>query len=96
MVINWWWIALSIVALIGFICCYIFPVRQIKKQFKQAIFWTWYMHKDKDKLTDEDIDNLNYREWNNIFDQISWCWFFGSMSIILFAVFLFWGLGVLN
>lgn len=96
MVINWWWLALSIVMFICFISCFVYPVRNIKKQFKQACFWTWYMKKSKDTLTDDDINSINWREWNSIFNQISLCWMFGSMSLLVFAAFLWLALGVLN
>ena len=95
MVVNWWWLVLSIVMFICFICCYPFNIRQIKKQFKNACFWTWYMKKDKETLTDEDILTLNLREWDSIFDQIFWCWFFSGMSILISVVSFLLGINML-
>lgn len=96
MVVNWWWLALSIVMFICFICCYPFNIRQINEQFKNACFWTWYMKKDNETLTDEDIMNLNWREWNNIYNNISCCWILGSGFLALAVVLFLMSMGIIG
>lgn len=62
MVVNWFTFALSIVAFILSNVSFVVAVRNIRRNFRNACFWSWWMRKDKDTFTKEEVDNLNRRE----------------------------------
>ena len=87
MITNWLAFALSIVAFILSIVSFVTAVRNIRRNFRNACYWSWWMRKDKDTFTKEEVDSLNWREWNNIYNNISLCWTFGrgfwATSVVL-------------
>jgi hypothetical protein len=85
MITNWITFTLSIVAFTLSIVSFMTAVRNIRRNFRNACYWSWWMRKDKDTFTKEEMDNLNSKEWNNIYYNILYCWMFGSG---------FWALGV--
>jgi hypothetical protein len=48
------------------------------------------MRKNKDTFTNEEVDSLNWREWGNIYKNISCCWVFGggfwTLAVVLFLI----------
>jgi hypothetical protein len=54
------------------------------------------MRKNKDTFTNEEVDNLNWREWNNIYSNISYCWLFGSGFWALSVVFVLASFGIIG
>ena len=90
MITNWFAFALSIIAFILTIVSFVATVKNIRKNFRNACYWSWYMRKDKDTFTKEEVDNLNWREWNNIYNNISYCWLFGggfwALAVVLFLI----------
>lgn len=90
MITNWLAFALGIVAFILSIVSFVTAVRNIRRNFRNACYWSWWMRKDKDTFTKEEVDKLNWREWNNIYSNISYCWLFGSgfwaISVVLFLM----------
>lgn len=96
MVVNWITFALSIVAFILSNVSFVVAVRNIRRNFRNACFWSWWMRKDKDTFTKEEVDNLNWREWNNIYNNISMCWILGSGFWALSAVLVLMSLGIIG
>lgn len=90
MLTNWFAFALSIIAFILTIVSFVAAVKNIRVNFRNACYWPWYMRKDKDTFTKEEVDNLNWREWNNIYNNISYCWLFGggfwALAVVLFLI----------
>ena len=90
MVVNWVLFALGIVVFILSIVSFVTAVRNIRRNFRNACYWSWWMRKNKDTFTKEEVDNLNWREWNNIYNDISYCWMLGSgfwaLSVVLFLM----------
>ena len=90
MITNWFMFALSIIAFILTIVSFVAAVRNIRKNFRNACYWSWYMRKDKDTFTKEEVAKLNWREWNNIYNNISYCWLFGggfwALAVVLFLI----------
>ena len=90
MITNWFAFALSIIAFILTIVSFVAAVKNIRVNFRNACYWSWYMRKDKDTFTKEEVDNLNWREWNNIYNNISYCWLFGggfwALAVVLFLM----------
>lgn len=90
MITNWFAFALSIIAFILSIVSFVAAVKNIRVNFRNACYWSWYMRKDKDTFTKEEVDNLNWREWNNIYNNISYCWLFGggfwALAVVLFLI----------
>jgi hypothetical protein len=96
MIINWLAFALSIVALILSIVSFVVAVKNIRRNFRNACYWSWWMRKDKDTFTDEEVDRINWREWNNIYNNISYCWLLGSGFWSLAVVLFLMSLGIIG
>ena len=96
MVVNWFMFALSIVTFILSIVSFVAAVKNIRVNFRNACYWSWYMKKNKDTFTKEEVDNLNWREWNNIYNNISYCWMFGSGFWALSVVFVLVSFGIIG
>jgi hypothetical protein len=96
MVVNWFMFALSIVTFILSIVTFVGTVRNIRRNFRNACYWSWRMRKNKDTFTNEEVDNLNWREWNNIYSNISYCWLFGSGFWALSVVFVLASFGIIG
>lgn len=96
MVVNWITFALSIVAFILSNVSFVLAVRNIRRNFRNACFWSWWMRKDKDTFTKEEVDNLNRREWDNIYNNISMCWMLGSGFWALSVVFILMSFGIIG
>ena len=96
MITNWLAFALSIVAFILSIVSFVVTVRNIRKNFRNACYWSWWMRKDKDTFTKEEVDNLNWREWNNIYNNISLCWTFGGGFLTLAVVLFLMAYGIIG
>ena len=90
MITNWFAFALSIIAFILTIVSFVATVKNIRKNFRNACYWSRYMRKDKDTFTKEEVYNLNWREWNNIYNNISYCWLLGggfwALAVVLFLI----------
>ena len=90
MITNWFAFALSIIAFILTIVSFVAAVKNIRVNFRNACYWSWYMRKDKDTFTKEEVAKLNWREWNNIYNNISYCWLFGggfwALAVVLFLI----------
>lgn len=90
MITNWFTFALSIFAFILSIISFVVTVRTIRTNFRNACYWSWYMRKDKNTFTNEEVDSLNWKEWNNIYNNISYCWMLGSgfwaLAVVLFLM----------
>ena len=90
MITNWFAFALSIIAFILTIVSFVAAVKNIRVNFRNACYWSWYMRKDEDTFTKEEVGNLNWREWNNIYNNISYCWLFGggfwALAVVLFLI----------
>lgn len=90
MVVNWFMFALSIVAFILSFVSFVVAVKNIRVNFRNACYWSWYMRKNKDTFTKEEVENINWREWNNIYNNISLCWLFCSgfctLAVVLFLM----------
>lgn len=96
MVVNWITFTLSIVAFSLSIVSFVTAVKNIRRNFRNACYWSWWMRKDKDTFTKEEVDNLNRREWNNIYNNISLCWGFGSGFWALSVVFILMSFGIIG
>ena len=96
MVVNWITFALSIVAFILSNVSFVLAVRNIRRNFRNACFWSWWMRKDKDTFTKEEVDNLNWIEWDNIYNNISMCWMLGSGFWALSVVFILMSFGIIG
>lgn len=96
MITNWFTFALSIVAFILSNVSFVLAVRNIRRNFRNACFWSWWMRKDKNTFTKEEVDNLNWREWNNIYNNISMCWMLGSGFWALSVVFILMSFGIIG
>ena len=96
MITNWITFALSIVAFILSNVSFVLAVRNIRRNFRNACFWSWWMRKDKDTFTKEEVDNLNRREWDNIYNNISMCWMLGSGFWALSVVFILMSFGIIG
>lgn len=96
MVVNWITFALSIVAFILSNVSFVVAVRNIRRNFRNACFWSWWLRKNKDTFTNEEVDNLNWREWNNIYSNISLCWTLGSGFWALSVVFILMSFGIIG
>ena len=96
MITNWFFFALSIVTFILSIFTFVVSVRKIRRNFRHACYWTWWFRKNKDTFTKEEVDNLNWREWNNIYSNISYCWLFGSGFWALSVVFVLASFGIIG
>ena len=96
MVVNWITFALSIVAFILSNVSFVLAVRNIRRNFRNACFWSWWMRKDKDTFTKEEVDNLNRIEWDNIYNNISMCWMLGSGFWALSVVFILMSFGIIG
>lgn len=90
MITNWFMFALSIVAFILSSVSFVVAVKNIRVNFRNACYWSWWMRKNKDTFTNEEVDSLNWREWNNIYKNISCCWVFGggfwTLAVVLFLM----------
>ena len=96
MITNWFTFVLSIVAFILSNVSFVVTVRNIRRNFRNACYWSWWMRKDKDTFTKEEVDNLNRREWNNIYNNISMCWMLGSGFWALSVVFILMSFGIIG
>lgn len=96
MITNWFFFALSIVTFILSIVTFVVSVRKIRRNFRHACYWSWWMRKNKDTFTKEEVDNLNWREWNNIYNDISYCWMFGSGFWALSVVLILASFGIIG
>lgn len=96
MITNWITFTLSIVAFILSNVSFVLAVRNIRRNFRNACFWSWWMRKDKDTFTKEEVDNLNRREWDNIYNNISMCWMLGSGFWALSVVFILMSFGIIG
>lgn len=96
MTINWLVFALSIVAFSLSIVSFVVAVRNIRRNFRNACYWSWWMRKDKDTFTNEEVDSLNWREWNNIYNNISCCWTFGSVFWAISVVLVLMAFGIIG
>lgn len=96
MITNWFAFALSIVAFILINVSFVVAVKNIKLNFRNACYWSWWMRKDKDTFTNEEVDNLNWREWNNIYINISLCWGFTSVFCVLFVILFLKSFGIIS
>lgn len=96
MIVNWITFALSIVAFILSNVSFVVAVRNIRRNFRNACFWSWWMRKDKDTFTKEEVDKLNRREWDNIYYNISMCWILGSGFWALSVVFILMSFGIIG
>ena len=54
------------------------------------------MKKNKDTFTNEEVDSLNWREWDNIYNYISYCWMFGSGFWSLTVVLILASFGIIG
>ena len=90
MVVNWFMFALGIVAFILSIVSFVTAVRNIRRNFRHACYWSWRMKKNNVTFPNEEVDRLNWREWNNIYNNISLCWTFGggfwTLAVVLFLM----------
>lgn len=90
MITNWLAFALGIVAFILSIVSFVVAVRNIRRNFRNACYWSWRMKKNNYIFTNKEVDRVNYREWNNIYNNISLCWMFGSgfwsLAVVLFLM----------
>ena len=96
MITNWITFTLSIVAFILSIVSFVTAVKNIRQNFRNACYWSWWMRKNKDTFTKEEVDSLNWREWNNIYNNISLCWGFGSSFWALSVVFILMSFGIIG
>lgn len=96
MVVNWFMLALSFVTFILSIVSFVLSVRNIRQNFRNACYWSWWMRKNKDTFTNEEVDNLNRREWDNIYNNISMCWMLGSGFWALSVVFILMSFGIIG
>ena len=96
MVVNWFFFALSIVTFILSSFSFVASVRNIRRNFRNACYRSWWMRKNKDTFTKEEVDNLNWREWNNIYNDISYCWLFGSGFWALSVVLILASFGIIG
>ena len=96
MVVNWITFVLSFVAFILSIISFVVAVRNIRLNFRNACYWSWWMRKNKDTFTNEEVDSLNWREWYNIYNNISLCWMFGSGFWALAVVFILMSFGIIG
>lgn len=90
MITNWLAFALGIVAFILSIVSFVVAVRNIRRNFRHACYWSWRMKKNNVTFTNEEVDRINWKEWNNIYNNISCCWCFGSgfwaIAVVLFLM----------
>ena len=96
MVVNWFMFALSIVTFILSIVSFVAAVKNIRVNFRNACYWSWYMKKNKNTFTNEEVDNLNWREWNSIYNNISYCWMFGGGFWALTVVLILGSFGIIG
>lgn len=96
MVVNWFMLTLSFVTFILSIVSFVATVRNIRRNFRNACYWSWWMRKDKDTFTKEEVDRLNWREWNNIYNNISLCWTFGGGFWALSVVLVLMAFGIIG
>lgn len=96
MITNWFTFALSIVAFILSNVSFVVAVRNIRRNFRNACFWSWWFRKNKDTFTKEEVDSLNWREWNSIYNNISLCWTLGSGFWALSVVFILMSFGIIG
>ena len=96
MVVNWFMFALSIVTFILSIVSFVAAVKNIRVNFRNACYWSWYMKKNKNTFTNEEVDNLNWREWNNIYNNTSYCWMFGGGFWALTVVLILGSFGIIG
>ena len=96
MVVNWFLFALSIVTFILSNVTFVATVRNIRRNFRNACYWSWWLRKNKDTFTNEEVDNLNWREWNNIYSNISYCWAFGGGFWALSVVLILASFGIIG
>jgi CRISPR/Cas system CSM-associated protein Csm5 (group 7 of RAMP superfamily) len=54
------------------------------------------MKKNNDTFPNEEVDRINWREWNNIYNNISLCWGFGSGFWALSVVFILMSFGIIG
>lgn len=92
MIIDWLAFTLSIVAFILSIVSFVTAVINIRRNFRNACYWSWWIKKNNDTFTNEEVDRVNWKEWNNIYNNISCCWTFGSgfwaTAVVLFLISL--------
>lgn len=90
MITNWLAFALGIVAFILSIVSFVVAVRNIRRNFRNACYWSWRMKKNNVTFPKEEVDRINWTEWNNIYSNISYCWMFGSgfwaIAVVLFLI----------
>lgn len=96
MITNWFTFALSIVAFILSNVSFVVAVRNIRRNFRNACFWSWWMKKNNDTFTNEEVDRINWREWNNIYNNISCCWVFGGGFWALSVVLVLMAFGIIG
>jgi hypothetical protein len=54
------------------------------------------MKKNNDTFPKEEVDRINWREWNNIYNNISLCWIFGGGFWALAVVLFLMSLGIIG
>ena len=96
MVVNWFMFALSIVTFILSNVSFVVTVRNIRRNFRNACYWSWWMKKNNDTFPNEEVDRINWKEWNNIYSNISLCWGFGSGFWALSVVFILMSFGIIG
>ena len=96
MVVNWFSFALSIVTFILSIVTFVTAVRNIRRNFRHACYWSWRMKKNNVTFPKEEVDRINWKEWNNIYSNISYCWLFGSGFWALSVVLILASFGIIG
>lgn len=96
MITNWFMLVLSIVTFIVSIVSFVAAVRNIRRNFRNACYWSWWMKKNNDTFTKEEVDRINWKEWNNIYNNISYCWMFGGGFWALTVVLILASFGVIG
>jgi hypothetical protein len=96
MTINWLAFALSIVVFSLSIVSFVTAVKNIRQNFRHACYWSWRMKKNKVTFPKEEVDRINWREWNNIYNNISCCWTFGSVFWAISVVLVLMSFGIIG